>query len=202
MVEGSALDIASNRAARKYTAAEMARRIAWIVGAVLFRYSPRPFFAWRSVLLSLFGARVGHHVHIYPSVRIFLPWNLTIGDWSSIGDEALVYNLGPVTIGSRVTISHRAHLCAGTHDHRRADMKLLKPPIVIGDDAWICADAFVGPNVVVGAGSVVGAAAVVVRDVAPWQVVAGNPARAIGERRLDETNPAEIRASVSARGSD
>jgi putative colanic acid biosynthesis acetyltransferase WcaF len=63
-------------------------------------------------------------------------------------------------------------------------MPLLKPPIEIGDMAWICADAFVGPGVTVGEGAVVGARAVVVKNVEPWTIVVGNPAKAVGRRTL------------------
>jgi putative colanic acid biosynthesis acetyltransferase WcaF len=134
-------------------------------------------------LLRLFGAKIGRHVQIHPSVRIFLPWNLEVGDWSSIGFDALVYNLGRVTIGERVTISQRAHLCAGTHDYRDAAMLLLKPPIRVGEGAWICADAFVGPGVNVGEGAVVGARSVVMRNVERNSVMVGNPARRVAERK-------------------
>jgi putative colanic acid biosynthesis acetyltransferase WcaF len=123
-------------------------------------------------------------VNTYPSTRIYFPWNLTVGDWSAIGEEVLIYNLGPVTLGKKVTISHRAHLCAGTHDYTRPELPLIKPPIEIGDQAWVCADAFVGPGVVVGEGAVVGARAVVMKNVEPWTVVAGNPARFVRKREL------------------
>ena len=56
--------------------------------------------------------------------------------------------------------------------------------IVIGDDAWIAAGAFIGPGVTIGAGAVVGARAVVMKDVPPWTVVAGNPAKFISKRVL------------------
>jgi putative colanic acid biosynthesis acetyltransferase WcaF len=121
---------------------------------------------------------------MYPSARIYFPWNIELGDWSAVGENTLVYNLGRITIGKKVTISHGAHLCAGSHDYRMPDMPLLKPPITIGDQAWICADAFVGPGVTVGEGAVVGARAVVVKDVEPWTIVAGNPACAIKKREL------------------
>jgi putative colanic acid biosynthesis acetyltransferase WcaF len=189
------LDIAANRRHPNYTVGERAGRVLWSLAQPLFRFSPRPLFSWRRTLLRLFGASVGRQVHVYPSARIFIPWNVRIGDWSSVGDDVLIYSLGRVTIGHRVTISHRAHLCAGTHDHRRPDMPLLKLPIMVGDDAWICTDAFVGPNVTIGTGSIVGAAAVVVHDVPPWQIVAGNPARPIGNRRLDS---GEGGSSISA----
>ena len=133
-----------------------------------------------------YGAKVGRHVHIYNSARIYFPWNFVIGDWSAVGEDALIYNLGLVTLGEKVTISHRAHLCAGTHDYTRPDLPLLKPPITVNDQAWICAEAFVGPGVTVGEGAVVGARAVVVEDVESWSVVAGNPARLLRKRELKE----------------
>jgi putative colanic acid biosynthesis acetyltransferase WcaF len=178
------LDISANRRGAKYSKAELLLRILWGVGQLAVRLSPRPCFAWRRAVLRCFGASVGRQVHIYPSTRIYFPWNLTVGDWSAVGEEALIYNLGPVTIGRKVTISHRAHLCAGTHDYHQSDLPLLKPPITVGDQAWVCADAFIGPGVNVGEGAVVGARAVAMKDVAPWTVIAGNPARFIRKREL------------------
>ena len=116
------------------------------------------------------------------TVRIAIPWNLSIEDEAAIGDCVQIYNLGQVSIGAQATISQGAHLCAGTHDHRRPDLPLVKCTITIGRGAWICADAFVGPNVSVGDFAILGARAVVVRDVAPGVVVAGNPARIVGRR--------------------
>jgi len=161
--------------------------VLWSLCQPLFRYSLRPMFGWRRFLLRLFGAKVGAAVHIYSSATIYMPWNLEIGDWSSIGEHAYIYNLGKVTIGSRVTISHRAHLCAGTHDYRLPDMPLIRPKISISDQAWVCADAFIGPGVCIGEGAVIGARAVAVKNIEPWRVIAGNPAREIATRRLEET---------------
>ena len=178
------LDIAAARSARPYTRREYIGRLLWALATPLFRFSPRPFFAWRRLLLSLFGAQVGRGVHIYPRARIVIPWNLRIDDDASIADDALIYDLGPVHIGARATISHLAHLCAGTHDHRDPALPLLRSPISIGADAWICAQALVGPNVVVGTGAIVGAGAVALREVPEWSVVAGNPATFVKRREL------------------
>jgi putative colanic acid biosynthesis acetyltransferase WcaF len=180
------LDISANRSAIKYSRKELFLRVLWGSGKIAFRLTPRPFFGLRRLILRVFGAKVGVNVNIYPSALIYYPWNLEIGDDSSIGEWALVYNLGSVRIGSRTTISQRAHLCAGTHDYRSPALPLIKPPIVIGDEVWVCADAFVGPNVTVGAGAVVGACSVVTRDVEPLAVVAGNPARFIKSRVIKE----------------
>jgi putative colanic acid biosynthesis acetyltransferase WcaF len=177
------LDTASNRKATKYTTGELIRRVLWmLVGSPLFRWSPRPFFGWRRFVLRCFGADIGQAVHVYSSATIYFPWNLTIGDWSSIGEHAMIYNLGPIEIGGQVTISQRAHLCAGTHNYRDPAMPLLKPPITVRDQVWVCADAFVGPDVTVGEGAIVAARAVVVRDVADWTIVGGNPAKKVKQR--------------------
>ena len=179
------LDIRTNRAATKYSRREMALRVLWGAGQWLVRLSPRPAFGWRRWVLRRFGAEIGHDVHLYPSTRIYMPWNFRAEPWAAVGEDVLVYNLGPITIGERATVSHRAHLCAGTHDYRDASLPLLKPAITIGPQAWVCADAFVGPGVTVGEGAVVGAASVAMKDVPAWAVVAGNPARVVKQRVLD-----------------
>lgn len=141
-------------------------------------------------MLRLFGATVGRNVRVDPTVYIFAPWQLRIGSDSSVGYNAVLYNLGAINIGDRVTISQRAHLCAGTHDYTDPRMPLRKTPIIIDDEAWVCADAFVGPNVHVGRKAVVGARAVVVRDVQESDIVVGNPARRVKTRiiRVPEEN--------------
>lgn len=179
------LDIKQNRTGQKYPFGIQIKRLCWAFGRILFRFAPRPMYGIRRMLLRLFGSKVGAHVNVSNTVTIYFPWNLDIGDWSSIGEHAYIYNLGKITIGEKATISQRAHLCAGSHDYSDPVLPLLTPPIVIGEQAWICADAFVGPGVTVGDGSVVGARTVVVKDVEPWTVVAGNPARCIRKRVLN-----------------
>lgn len=179
----SPLNIDANRRARKWSTRELIGRALWeFLSVPLFAWSPRPFWGWRRALLRIFGAKVGRQVHIFPSVKVSIPWNLSIGDYSSIGDGAILYALGPISIGERVTISQYAHLCAGSHDYRDPAMPLLKPPIALEDEVWICADAFVAPNVRIGTRAIVGARGVVVSDVAEHTIVAGNPARMIRMR--------------------
>lgn len=179
-----ALDIDACRRARPYGKREYIGRVLWAAAMPLFRFSPRQLFGWRRALLRLFGATVGRDAHVYPSARIYLPWNLTLGAQASIGEWALIYNLGEVVIGDGATVSHRAHLCAGSHDYSDPSLPLLRLPVTIGAQAWVCADAFVGPGCTVGEGAIAGAAAVVVRDVPPWQIVVGNPAKVIKQRVL------------------
>jgi len=173
----TSVDVEANRKARKWTTRENAARVAWGITYPLFAWSPRLFWSWRRQLLRLFGAQIGNEVQIYPTVRVIMPWNITIGSHSAVGDRAILYALGPITLGSRVTISQGSHLCAGTHDWRVPERPLLKPPIVVDDDVWICADAFVGPGVTVGKAAIIGARAVAMKNVPPGSVVIGNPAR-------------------------
>lgn len=173
------IDVETNRSTAKWTRREQVGRVLWALTRPLFRWSPRPLWGWRRFLLRLFGARIGKGAQIYPTARITIPWNLVIGNDAAVGDGARLYALGPIAIGSRSTISQGAHLCAGTHDLDDPARTLLKLPIVVGDDAWVCADAFVGPGISIGDRSVAGARAVVVKDVPAGAVVAGNPAKLI-----------------------
>lgn len=159
-------------------------RALWIVvRASLFRLSWHNWYAWRNVLLRLFGTRVGRRVRVRPTVAIEIPWLLELGDYCTIGDHAVLYDLGPMRIGRRVLISQYAHLCGGTHDHTRPELPLVRTPITVGDDAWIAADAFVGPGVNVGEGAVLGARASAFSDLEPWTIYGGNPARPLGPRQ-------------------
>ncbi len=180
------LNIEKNRAARKYSLGVQFRRLAWVAGKVLFRLIPRPLYAPRRMLLRCFGAKVGRNVNIANTAVIEFPWNLEIGEWSAIGERARIYSLGKISIGRQSTISQGAHLCAGSHDYRDPAMPLLTPPMDVCDQVWVCADAFIGPGVSVGSGAVVGARAVVCRNVEPWTVVAGNPAKPVKKRELRE----------------
>lgn len=178
------LEVAANRAARKWSRSELVGRLLWDLAHPLFVLSPRPMWGWRRFLLRLFGARIGRDVHVFPSALITIPWNISIGDQSAVGDRAILYALGSITIGRQVTISQGAHLCAGSHDYTRADLPLTKPPIRVGDGAWVCADAFVGPDVEVGAFAIVAAGAVVMRSCEGGAIVAGNPARKVKDRAV------------------
>lgn len=176
------IDIEKNRKDGKYSSKENVLRIIWAMVQPFFLFSPRPFFGWRNFLLRLFGASIGRHVHIYNSAKIYMPWNLEVGDWSSIGEKVIVYNLGKVTIGEKSTVSQFVHICAGSHDYKKKEFPLLKLPIIIRSGVWLCADCFIGPGVEVGERAIVGARGVVVADVLPKTIVVGNPVKVVGHR--------------------
>lgn len=169
------IDVFGNRRAKKWSLHEQLGRVLWALCQPAFWGSPRVFWGWRVWLLRCFGARIGAGVHIYPSVKITMPWQLRIGDQAAIGDQAILYALGPIRIGARATVSQNAHLCAGSHDAKDNRRALIKAPIYIGEDAWVCADAFVGPGVRIGAGATLGARAVAMKDLPDQATGIGNP---------------------------
>ncbi len=154
----------------------------WVVQAILFRPSPQFMYAWRRWLLRLFGASVGVGVRIRSSAQITYPWKVTIGDWSWIGEEAMIYSLEEIVIGSHVSISHRCSLCAGNHDYTKPDFPYVLDPtktrIFIEDETWLANDVFVGPGVTIGRGAVVGARSNVFNSLPPMMICFGTPAKA------------------------
>jgi putative colanic acid biosynthesis acetyltransferase WcaF len=176
-------DSVADRHQSPWTVRQRIGRLAWgIVERTLFRYSPQPAYGWRALLLRLFGAKLGEHVKIRPTVHIEVPWHLKMGDHSAVGDHAILYSLGFITLGQYVTVSQYAHLCAGTHDTRTRAMTLIRPPITLGDDVWIAADAFVGPGVTIGDRTILGARASAFDDLPSDVVAVGTPAKPIKAR--------------------
>jgi putative colanic acid biosynthesis acetyltransferase WcaF len=165
------------------------RAIWGVVYVIFFRTSPRPFHAWRAFLLRCFGAKLGKNCHIYGRARIWAPWNLECDEQATIGDEAIVYNPASVTLGSHAIISQQAYLCGATHDYEDPRFPLVAFPISIGTYAWVCARATVQPGVSVGAGAVLALGAVATRNLEPWTVYAGVPARRVKSRVLRSKRP-------------
>ncbi len=154
--------------------------ILWrLMNIFIFPVMNRDF---RVLLLKMFGATIGKECLFYRSVRIYAPWNLTIGDFSCIGNRVELYNKDALTIGDDVVISQDSYICTASHDVSSEVMTLKTKPITIGTRAWICSRAIVLPGVTIGEGGIVGAGAVATKDVAPWTIVGGNPATAIKKR--------------------
>ena len=152
------------------------------VQSTLFALSPQPFFAWRRLLLRLFGAKIGRKVLLRPTVRVTYPWKTEIGDFSWIGDHVELYSLDRISIGSHSVISQRSYLCTGSHDMNDIAFSYITAPIVVDDQVWIASDVFVAPGVKVGRGAVVGARSTVLKNIPPEVVASGEPARVIRSR--------------------
>ncbi|MFB6320165.1 putative colanic acid biosynthesis acetyltransferase [Saccharicrinis sp. FJH54] len=138
----------------------------------------------RNIILKMFGSKIPIRSLVYPSAKIFAPWNLEMGKASCVGPHTQIYNKAKVIIKDNCVISQGAFLCTASHDISKQSHALITRPITIENNVWVAADAFIGPGVTVGEGAVVGARAVVFKNVDPWTVVAGNPAKFIKSRKI------------------
>lgn len=158
-------------------------RLIWNICSVfLFKATPSTigiFKYWRIFILKCFGADLSYNSLIYSSAKIWAPWNLQMGEYSTIGPNVTVYNQAKITIGNHTVISQNAHLCASSHDYTKSNFPLILKPITIGNRVWVAADAFVGPNVIIEDNVVIAARAVVVSRVEKSTIVGGNPAKII-----------------------
>lgn len=174
-LEGGASFSLGNRLAR------VAWGLAWLV---LARWTPPPLFAWRRLVLRIFGARIGRGARVHASVRIWLPANLELGECVLVGPGARLYNQGEIAIGPRSVISQGAHVCASSHDVADPDFQLILRPVRIGSGCWVAAEAFVGPGVTMADGSVLAARGALFTDAEPATIYRGNPAVAVKPREM------------------
>lgn len=167
------------------------RRVIWIVmAALLFRPFITPVFRkWRLLLLRMFGAEVEWDANVYASVKVWAPWMLRMGHRACLGPEVICYNQDLVVLEDDVIVSQYSYLCTAGHDidhANTADSGLVTSPIVLRRGAWIGSRAFIGMGVEIGENAVVGATASVYKNVEPWTVVGGNPAKVIKKREIKQ----------------
>ena len=173
-----------NSLSRKHQVIRLLWGMVWPLGTW---FLPRSMgMPWKRALLRAFGAKIADTANVYSSAKVYFPANLTMGEYSCLASDVDCYNVASIRIGANATISQGAYLCTASHDITDALNHLITAPIVIEDQAWVGARAFVGMGVTVGQGAVVGATASVYKDVEPWTVVGGNPARFIKKRIIKE----------------
>ncbi len=160
-------------------------RALWSLFQVPFwPHTPAALSPLRIALLRLFGAEIGPACLIGPGVKIWLPWNLILGERSTIGADTEIQNFLPVTIGRHVVISQRNYICTSTHDHTDPYFATISTPITIGSQSWVASECVLGPNAQVGEGAVISVRSVVTRPMPPWMICAGSPCRPITPREL------------------
>ncbi|PXA03671.1 putative colanic acid biosynthesis acetyltransferase [Coraliomargarita sinensis] len=164
---------------------KIARGLWGVAYVLLFRPSPRPFFAWRRLLLRMFGASVQSSALIYSSARIWAPWQLRMEAGSCLGDFVDCYNVAPVQLKQGAVVSQYSFLCTATHDFDDPAHPLMTAPITLERRSWVAADVFVAPGVTIAEGSVVLARSTVLKDTEAWMVLGGVPLRKIRERRFE-----------------
>jgi putative colanic acid biosynthesis acetyltransferase WcaF len=174
-------------------------RAFWIVTwCLLASWTPPPMNRWRCFVLRCFGAKIAPTGFVYGSARIWYPPNLEVGEYARVSPSCTVYNVAKVTFCDYAVVSQRSHLCSATHDIEDTNFQTIARPITIGRWAWVAAECLVGPGVTVGEGAVLGARGVTFRDLDPWTVYVGNPAREIKKRHVRFAEPVEAPVDASA----
>ncbi|MFP4844594.1 putative colanic acid biosynthesis acetyltransferase [Winogradskyella sp. PE311] len=154
----------------------------WIVYALFFKLSPQVMYGWRRFLLRSFGAKIGKNVIIRPSAQITYPWKISIGDFSWVGDEVVLYSLGEIEIGSNTVISQRSYICTGSHHYNSENFEIYAQKIKIGNKCWLASDVYVAPSITINDFTVVGARSSVFSNLPANKVCVGSPAKPIKDR--------------------
>ena len=140
----------------------------------------------RIIVLRHFLRRAGNPVNIQPGVTIAGYHNVSIGDYSSIGRDSLISAVDTIEIGTDVMIGPEIMIFTANHGIAASARVIVQPmktaPVKIGNDVWIGARVIILPGVTIGDGAVVAAGAVVTKDVEPYCIVGGVPAKKIGKR--------------------
>lgn len=116
---------------------------------------------------------------------------ITIGSNTHFAPYCVIY--GPLSVGENCAFAAHVTLASVAHSHADPDIPMVKQPtdqrgITVEDNVWIGANAVVTPGVTIGTGSIIGAGAVVTKDVEPYSVMGGVPARLIRKRKPDSAN--------------
>lgn len=138
-----------------------------------------------SIYRHIFGVTVGQAASVHRHCRFYRPSGVSIGAHSIINRDVLLDGRSGLRIGDNVSISEGSQILTLEHDPNDPAFGWRGAPVVIGDRVFLGARATVLPGVTVGEGAVVAAGAVVTRDVEPFTIVGGVPARPIGQRRSD-----------------
>jgi putative colanic acid biosynthesis acetyltransferase WcaF len=162
-------------------------RLLWFgTNALFFVNSLNGSSVLKVRLLRLFGAKIGKGVVIKPGVNIKYPWNLSIGDYSWIGERVWIDSLGIVKIGSNCCVSQGAMFINGNHDYSKPTFDLIIKDITLEDGVWIGAGAMVTGGVVCGSHAVLSVMSVASTNLESYGIYRGNPAVKVKNRRISE----------------
>jgi len=136
----------------------------------------------RFIMGRLFRMRLGTGVTLYSGTEFRSPANISIGANSIVGNDCLIDGRRGLRIGRNVNISSGVWMWTLHHDMQSPDFAVVGESIVVHDRVWLCSRSTILPGVEIGEGAVVACGAVVTKDVPPFAVVGGVPAKVIGKR--------------------
>lgn len=147
-----------------------------------------PSHHFRRFFYRIFGMKIGKGSTIHTGARFYDPRNIEIGEDSIVGEGAVLDGRGKLSIGNHVDIASEVMIYNAEHDINDSNFRAICAPVVIQDYVFIGPRTIILPGVTIKKGAVVGAGAVVTKDVPENVIVAGVPARQIGERKIKDLN--------------
>lgn len=144
----------------------------------------------RAFAVKLMLPRTGKHINVEKGAHF--AHTTEIGDYSGIGENSRLY--GRVIIGDYVMMGRECFIYTYNHETSRTDIPMQNQdgtperPVHIGNDVWIGSRVTILPGVTIGDGAIIGAASVVTKDVPPYSVACGNPAKVVKYRKIDKSN--------------
>lgn len=158
-------------------------QIRYIAVAILnFSYTLLPFFFLRKFLLRLIGIKIGKRSYIHRGVKFFHFGKIIIGDNTTVNFNCYLDNRTGIFIGNNVGIAHNTKIYTLGHDINDSKFSAIGAKVRINDHVFIFSNCLIMPGVTIGEGAIVLAGSVVTKNVDPYTVVGGNPAKYIKNR--------------------
>jgi acetyltransferase-like isoleucine patch superfamily enzyme len=157
---------------------------------ILSKLLERIYFKFLRLRIYLFlrGCKsVGKHISLVFPITLEGKGQIEIGNDVSINSFVHIWGYGGVKIGNRVLIATHTAITSLTHDYTYDIIRfapIIAKQVIIEDDVWIGSNSVINPGVTLGKGAVVGAGAVVTKDVPPYAIVVGVPARILKYRDI------------------
>jgi len=129
----------------------------------------------------IIGIKIGKHSSIHRGARFYAPNKITIGDNCVIGPVCFIDGRDGVVIKNNCVLGGGTWIFTAEHDPSSPEFSVTDAPVVIEDYVWTGSRSLILPGVTLGKGSVVAAGAVVTKNVDPYTIVGGIPAKKIGE---------------------
>jgi len=134
------------------------------------------------------GLKLGSNSTLHTGVRVYDPRNISVGEGTIVGYGTFIDGRAKVSIGSNTDIASEVMIYSQEHDLASVEFRAVGAKVIIGDYVFIGPRAIILPGVTIGRGAVIAAGAVVTKNVEPFTIVGGVPARPIGERKLQNPN--------------
>ena len=145
-----------------------------------------PLHSLRNWIWRLSGLTLGPHSTFHTGVRVYDPRHIVVGEGTIVGYGSFIDGRDKVEIGDHTDIASEVMIYSQEHDLTASDFHALGAPVFIGDYVFIGPRAIILPGVTIGNGAVIAAGAVVTKDVAPFDIVGGVPAKMIAQRKLKD----------------